>query len=139
MPFIKHWELGLAVRYLGSWCCVLWNKNKLPLSKVSSFVRYNGHTAFGLGCPAKDSLRKARQKVKSRFRAQKPVRMSSLVPPTTPHLPSALDGTKTQSGSACPAKSCHTRFFTRRSWYIDAAFVPQTHAFYYHSFPTVPS
>jgi hypothetical protein len=36
VPFINHCELGLAVRYLGSWCCVLWNKNKLPLLKASS-------------------------------------------------------------------------------------------------------
>jgi hypothetical protein len=49
VPYINHWELGLAVRYLGSWCCVLWNNNKLPLSKVSAFVRYNGYTALGNG------------------------------------------------------------------------------------------
>ena len=47
VPYINHCELGLAVRYLGSWCYVLWNKNKLPLSKVSSFVRFTGSTDLG--------------------------------------------------------------------------------------------
>jgi hypothetical protein len=45
-PFIYHRELGLAVRYLDSWCFVLWNKNKLPLAKVASFVRFNGSNAW---------------------------------------------------------------------------------------------
>jgi hypothetical protein len=47
VPFINHSELGLAVRYLGSWYYVLWNKNKLLLSKVSSFVRLNGSADLG--------------------------------------------------------------------------------------------
>jgi hypothetical protein len=49
VPCINHSELGLALWYLGSWCCVLWNKNELSLSKVSSFVRFNGSTALGNG------------------------------------------------------------------------------------------
>jgi hypothetical protein len=49
VPFVNHSELGLAVRYLGSWCCVLWNKNKLALSEVSSFVQFNGSAALGNG------------------------------------------------------------------------------------------
>jgi hypothetical protein len=34
---MKRSELGLAAWCLGSWGCVLWIRNKLPLSSMSSF------------------------------------------------------------------------------------------------------
>ena len=36
---------------LGSWWCVLWIENKLPLSNMPSSTRYNGSTGFGRYSP----------------------------------------------------------------------------------------
>ena len=48
---MKRSELGLAAWCLGSWWCVLWIRNKLPLSNMSSSTRYNGSTGFGRYSP----------------------------------------------------------------------------------------
>jgi hypothetical protein len=48
---MKHSELGLAAWCLGSWWCVLWIRNKLPLSNMPSSSRYNGSTSFGRYSP----------------------------------------------------------------------------------------
>jgi hypothetical protein len=44
---MKRSELGLAAWWLGSWWCVLWIRNKLPLSNMPSSTRYNRSTGFG--------------------------------------------------------------------------------------------
>jgi hypothetical protein len=44
---MKRSEWGLAAGCLGSWWCVLWIRNKLPLSNMPSSTRYNGSTGFG--------------------------------------------------------------------------------------------
>jgi hypothetical protein len=48
---MKRSELGLAGWCLGSWWCVLWIRNKLPLSNMPSSSRYNGSTGFGRYSP----------------------------------------------------------------------------------------
>jgi hypothetical protein len=48
---MKRSEWGLAVWCLGSWWCVLWIRNKLPLSNMPSSTRYNGSTGFGRYSP----------------------------------------------------------------------------------------
>ena len=48
---MKRSELGLAAWCLGSWWCVLWIRNKLPLSNMPSSTRYNGSTGFGRYSP----------------------------------------------------------------------------------------
>jgi hypothetical protein len=48
---MKRSELGLAAWCLGSWWCVLWIRNKLPLLNMTSSNRYNGSTGFGRCSP----------------------------------------------------------------------------------------
>jgi hypothetical protein len=48
---MKCSELGLAAWCLGSWWCVLWIRNKFPLSNMPSSTRYNGSTGFGRYSP----------------------------------------------------------------------------------------
>jgi hypothetical protein len=48
---MKCSEWGLAAWCLGSWWCVLWIRNKLPLSNMPSSTRYNGSTDFGRYSP----------------------------------------------------------------------------------------
>jgi hypothetical protein len=48
---MKRSELGLAAWCLGSWWCVLWIRNKLPLSNMPLSTRYNGSTGFGRYSP----------------------------------------------------------------------------------------
>jgi hypothetical protein len=48
---MKHSELGLAAWCLSSWWRALWIRNKLPLSNMHSFTRYNGSTGFGRYSP----------------------------------------------------------------------------------------
>jgi hypothetical protein len=48
---MKRSEWGLAAWCLGSWWCVLWIRNKLPLSNMLSSTRYNGSTGFGRYSP----------------------------------------------------------------------------------------
>ena len=48
---MKRSEWGLAAWCLGSWWCVLWIRNKLPLSNMPSSTRYNGSTGFGRYSP----------------------------------------------------------------------------------------
>jgi hypothetical protein len=49
---MKRSEWGLAAWCLvGSWWCVLWIRNKLPLSNMPSSTRYNGSTGFGRFSP----------------------------------------------------------------------------------------
>jgi hypothetical protein len=48
---MKHSELGLAAWCLGSWWCVQWIRNKLPLSNMPSSSRYNGSTGFARYSP----------------------------------------------------------------------------------------
>jgi hypothetical protein len=48
---MKRSELGLAAWFMGSWWCVLWIRNKLPLSNIPSSPRYNGSTGFGRYSP----------------------------------------------------------------------------------------
>jgi hypothetical protein len=47
----KRSAWGLAAGCLGSWWCVLWIRNKLPLSNMPSSTRYNGSTGFGTYSP----------------------------------------------------------------------------------------
>jgi hypothetical protein len=47
----KRSEWGLAAWFLSSWWCVLWIRNKLPLSNMPSSTRYNGSTGFGRYSP----------------------------------------------------------------------------------------
>jgi hypothetical protein len=44
---MKRSEWGLAAWCRGSWWCVLWSRNKLPLSNMPSSSRYNVSTGFG--------------------------------------------------------------------------------------------
>ena len=48
---MKRSELGLAAWCLGSWWCVLWIRNKLPLPNMFLSTRYNGSTGFGRYSP----------------------------------------------------------------------------------------
>jgi hypothetical protein len=48
---MKRSEWVVAAWCLGSWWCVLWIRNKLPLSNMPSSTRYNGSTGFGRYSP----------------------------------------------------------------------------------------
>jgi hypothetical protein len=48
---MKRSKWGLAAWCLGRWWCVLWIRNKLPLSNIPPFTRYNGPTGFGRYSP----------------------------------------------------------------------------------------
>jgi hypothetical protein len=43
------WDLPFGIWVAGVVYCVLWNKNKMPLSRVSLFVRLNGSAVLGNG------------------------------------------------------------------------------------------
>jgi hypothetical protein len=49
---MKRSELGLPLgAWVAGWWCVLWIRNKLPLSNMPSSTRYNGSTGFGRYSP----------------------------------------------------------------------------------------
>jgi hypothetical protein len=43
------WDLPFGIWVTGVVYHILWNKTKLPLTKVSSFVQFNGYNALGNG------------------------------------------------------------------------------------------
>jgi hypothetical protein len=48
---MKRSEWGLAAWCLSSWSCVLWIRNKISLSNMPLFTRYNVSIGFGRYSP----------------------------------------------------------------------------------------